>query len=175
VLDVGCGFGDFYRYATEKYGVLRGYTGIELVSALADEGEKRYGSNANFRIVRESIVDWEPDTQFDYVVISGLFNFKLEGGPNANYEFIESVIAKCFNGTTLGLAANFLSDKVDYEYDLTFHSNPGQLLEYCFRLTRNIVFRNDYFPFEFTLILNKDDSFSVEDTVFNSYKGVASD
>ena len=170
VLDIGCGFGDFYRYASAKFGSLRKYTGLEIVPSLIEKGMEMYGHNRNFEIIPASITEWEPHGEYDYAVISGLFNFKLEGGGKGNYEFIDFTLKQAMSAVSKGVAANFLSDKVDYEYENTFHSNPGQILEIGYALSRNLVLRNDYFPFEFTLLLNKTDAFEREDTIFDEYK-----
>ena len=170
VLDIGCGFGDFYRYASAKFGSLRKYTGLEIVPSLIEKGTEMYGHNPNFEIIPASITEWEPHREYDYAVISGLFNFKLEGGGKGNYEFIDFTLKQAMSAVSKGVAANFLSDKVDYAYENTFHSNPGQILEIGYELSRNLVLRNDYFPFEFTLLLNKNDAFEPEDTIFDEYK-----
>lgn len=170
VLDIGCGFGDFYRFANEKFGPLRKYTGLEIVPSLIDKGRELYGSNRDFEIISSSVTEWEPVGEYDFAVISGLFNFKLEGGSNDNYEFIEFVLTRSLAAVSKGVAANYLSDKVDYEYQNTFHSNPGRILEISYKLSRNLVLRNDYFPFEFSVFLTKNDTFMPEDTIFNEYK-----
>lgn len=69
-----------------------------------------------------------------------------------------------------GLAFDFLSDKVDYRHEHTFHSSPEKVLEIAYKYSRNIVLRNDYMPFEFAIIIFKDDGFDKQDTVFHRYK-----
>lgn len=173
VLDIGCGFGDFYRFANNKFGSLRKYTGLEIVPSLIDKGRELYGSNSEFEIIPASITEWEPRVVYDYAVISGLFNFKLEGGNKDNYEFVDFVLKQSMSAVSKGVASNFLSDKVDYEYENTFHSNPGRILEISYKFTRNLILKNDYFPFEFTVLLNKNDAFIPEDTIFDEYKKVS--
>jgi hypothetical protein len=65
-----------------------------------------------------------------------------------------------------GIAVNFLSDKVDFEHPHTFHSNPGKILEMCYGFSRNIVFKNDYMPFEFTVYIRKDKQIDPEKIVY---------
>ena len=173
VLDIGCGFGDFYRFAIETFGSIGKYTGLEIVPSLIEKGRELYGKDPEFEIVPGSITEWQPETIYDYVVISGLFNFKLEGGSDDNYEFIDYVLTQAMRAASGGVAANFLSDNVDYEYEHTFHSNPGRILQICYGLTRNLILKNDYFPFEFTVLLNKDDTFDREDTIFTIYKAIS--
>lgn len=173
VLDIGCGFGDFYRFANNKFGSIRRYTGLEIVPSLVKKGRELYGGDPKFEIIPTSITEWEPRAEYDYAVISGLFNFKLEGGKEDNYEFVNYVLKQSMSVVSKGIAANFLSDKVDYEYENTFHSNPGKILEISYGLTRNLILKNDYFPFEFTVLLKKNDDFNPEDTIFNEYSKVS--
>jgi hypothetical protein len=63
-----------------------------------------------------------------------------------------------------------LSDKVDYKLPHTFHCAPERALAMAYGLTRNVVLRSDYMPFEFSLFMYKDDTFSSEDTLFHRYK-----
>jgi hypothetical protein len=98
-----------------------------------------------------------------------MLNHKIS--ENNNYEFIEQVIKKALSITKDGFAFNFLSDKVDfYKCDDTFHSSLEKILAIAYKYSRNIILRNDYMPFEFSLFIFKDDSFHSEDTVFNLYK-----
>lgn len=68
-----------------------------------------------------------------------------------------------------GITFDFLSDKVDYQYEHTFHSSPERILGYVYSKSRNVILRNDYMPFEFSVFIFKDDSFKSEDTVFHRY------
>ena len=105
---------------------------------------------------------------FDFAISSGIFNHKLDG--NSNYEFLEDVIKNTLAICKDGLAFDFLSDKVDYPLEHTFHNSPEKVLSIAYKYSRNIILRNDYMPFEFSLFIFKDDSFQKEDTLFNRYK-----
>jgi len=166
VLDIGAGFGDLYKYLLPRK--IKSYHGFELVPSLAEKGIELYGMKDNFRLTTGDFLECKLDTHYDIVLISGLFNFKLLNGDN--YEFISEVIMKAFAHCHGGLAANFITDRVDYTEELIFNSKPEKIIEIALQFTKNFVLRNDYFPFEFSLFMNKDDSFSVNDTVFNTYK-----
>lgn len=167
VMDIGCGFGDLYAYLSDSYGDKIQYFGIDIVPALIQEGKRRF-SSSNAKLICGDFLEMSFDQHFDCCLGSGLFNFKLE--EEDNYKYIENVIKKAFEISDIGVAFDFLSDQVDYTYELTFHSNPAKILSIAYKYTRNVVLRNDYMPFEFALYMYKDDGFQKEDTVFSRYK-----
>jgi hypothetical protein len=166
ILDVGAGFGDLYKYLSSRN--IKSYHGFDLVESLVVKGNELYGSNDNFKLTLGDFSELSLRDDYDVCFISGMFNFKLVGGNN--YEFISSTMAKAFASCQVGLAANFITDRVDYHEELIFNSKPEKILEIALSLTKNVALRNDYFPFEFSVFLNRDQSFSKEDTIFNSYK-----
>ncbi len=168
ILDIGCGFGDLNKTMKFKFKNYL-YTGIDIVEELLNEANKQY-KDKNLTFKKSNILDFESNFSFDFAISSGMFNFKLKDGKN--YEFIESVIKKTLDLCNDGLAFDFLSDKVDYEYEETFHSSPEKILSIAYKYSRNILFRNDYMPFEFSLFIFKNDLFDKKDTIFKRYKNL---
>ncbi len=167
VLDIGCGFGDLNTTLTDRYGTNYTYHGIDLVPDLVAEGRNRFvAPHISFEV--GNFLTNDDARQYDYIVSSGIFNHKLQDLDG--YVFIESCMRRAFAMASDGIAFDFLSDKVDYQLPHTFHSSPERILSLAFSLTRNVVLRNDYMPFEFAVFLWKDDSFSREDTLFQRYK-----
>jgi SAM-dependent methyltransferase len=166
VLDIGCGFGDLNLTLKRKFGNYR-YTGIDLVEELIEKGKEIYNKR-NVSFICDDFLKIPIKNEYDYAVASGMFNFKIKEGDN--YDFIENCIKKALSVCSEGLAFDFLSDKVDYQYDLTFHSNPEEILRIAYKYSRNIILRNDYMPFEFSLFIFKDDSYEKDTTIFSRYK-----
>jgi SAM-dependent methyltransferase len=167
ILDIGCGFGDLNKTLNEKYANNYSYLGVDLVPDLVNEARKQYvGDKINFRT--GDFLDISFENTFDFVIASGIFNHRLNNVDN--YDLIEAAIIKALSLSNDGLAFDFLSDKVDYQLEHTFHSSPEKILSIAYKYSRNIVIRNDYMPFEFALFIFKDDSFSTEDTLFNRFK-----
>lgn len=167
VLDVGCGFGDLNKTIFSKYGNRYSYLGIDLVPDLIGEARERY-TRKGIDFSTGDFLSVELERDFDYVVASGIFNHRLNAANN--YELIEATMAKAFSVARDGLAFDFLSDKVDYQLEHTFHSSPEKILAMAYKYSRNVILRNDYMPFEFAIFISKDDSFTSEDTLFNCYK-----
>lgn len=167
VLDIGCGFGDLNKTLREKYGNNYSYLGVDLVPDLINEAQRHYaGTRIDFRSGDFLALGFEE--KFDFVVASGIFNHRLSGANN--YELIDATIAKAFALARDGIAMDFLSDKVDYPLEHTFHSAPEKILAMAYKYSRNVILRNDYMPFEFALFIFTDDSFSSEDTLFHRFK-----
>lgn len=171
-LDIGCGFGDYVyylenMYKNEKNGGFS-YYGVDLVKSFIDEAKKRTRKKSNVWFEQINFLDLNSPMSADYAIASGIFNFKFDN--TDNYKYIEAVMKKAFDCASEAIAFDFLSDKVDYELEHTFHSSPSAILEMAYQLSRNVVLRNDYMPFEFAVFVFKDDSFEKKDTVFNRFK-----
>ena len=85
ILDVGCGFGDLNKFLlahTTNYS----YLGIDLVDKFLLEGQKRY-KKESIVFQKGEFLETMFNNSFDYIIASGIFNYKLEGD---NYQFIDS-------------------------------------------------------------------------------------
>lgn len=164
ILDVGCGFGWFYDYMLASGVAPAGYTGVDINPRFIEiaRDAKREG-NCEFLLC--DILSDKFDLKFDYIVSSGIFNHKLE----SNTAFIQAMLDKFDNLSECGFGVNFLSNKVKYEYDYTFHADPGDIVNRCFKYSNNVLFRNDYMPFEFTIFVDKVEPVDTDKTVFASY------
>lgn len=169
ILDIGCGFGDLNKTLAAHCADQYRYIGIDLVPDLLQEAGSRYGSDT-VHFVEGDFLEAKFDESPDFAIASGIFNHKLQDAEN--YALIEATMIKAFDLCNDGFAFDFLSDKVDYTLEHTFHSSPEKILSIAYRLSKNVVLRNDYMPFEFSIFLFKDFSFSIEDTVFNRYKSL---
>ena len=151
ICDFGCGFGDLYGFLNSMNFQNFKYTGIDINKDLVEIGKKAY-PNAKFWI--GDILNDPLDEKFDFTFSSGVFNHKLEFSDEL--KFIEQCLDKIASITKKGFAINFLSDKVEYETPNNYNSSPQKILELCYKYTNNIVVRNDYMPFEFTIYVRLD-------------------
>jgi SAM-dependent methyltransferase len=165
ILDVGCGFGDFVAYLRGQNVRDYAYTGIDLVGEFIAEGQRRFGS-PQAAFLQTSLEDFAPASSFDYVIASGTFNLKLEGVDG--YELIRSSLTRMIGLARVAISADFISDRVDRAHEHNFNSAPAAILGIAYGLSRNVMLRNDYFPFEFCVTVGKDDSFSRDTTTFAS-------
>jgi SAM-dependent methyltransferase len=160
VLDVGCGFGDFLKYLKQKNIDVK-YTGVDLNADLIAIAQKHH-PEANF-----CVLDFEDalfDHEYDWIVASGIFNYKLEN----NYQFITNVMKKMFELSLKGFAADFLNSYVDFRDPNLFYAEPEKIFGICKKFSRRIILRADYMPFENCIYCYKNDAFN-ERTVFSEY------
>jgi SAM-dependent methyltransferase len=153
ILDIGCGFGDFYGFLKDlKINV--NYIGIDIVPILLENAKKLWPS-ANFYeydILNDNWLNLEAD----YVFASGIFNAKVQTlGGNTNY--IEAMINKMFEISRVGVCADFFSSYVDYQHEIAYHTSPEWIFSVAKKLSKRICIRHDYLPFEFCLYIYKND------------------
>ncbi len=150
VLDVGCGFGDLFIYLKNK-GWEGHYTGVDIVGKLLEVGRDIF-PEAN--LIEGNLMNLELP-KHDYVVESGIFNAKLEF--EDNYAHIENTIAAMFNNANVAVIADFMSTYVDFEKDGAWHSDPARIIDIARKFSNRFILKYDYMPFEFTLVIFKDD------------------
>jgi SAM-dependent methyltransferase len=161
VLDFGCGFGDMYNYA-KNLGLKIEYYGVDLNKELILEGKKDYpDANLEFRDALESGLS----RKYDYILSSGVHNFKIKD----NWSFIEKTFELYNEYSLKGFALNFLSNRVDYTLEDTYHSDPVKIVELAYKYSNKIVLRNDYMPFEFTLFVDKQKEFDKDSVVYPEF------
>jgi SAM-dependent methyltransferase len=169
ILDIGGGFGDLYGYLAPR-GIAH-YTGVDIVPDLVAVGRRAYGGNPNFELIQGDFLELELEAEYDLAFISGLFNFKLAQG--GNYEFISQVLGKAMGLCSEGVSANFITARTDFQEDIVFYADERIVLETCFHLTRRLSMRADYFPFEYSVHLHKDDSYSTVTSTFLGFRGTS--
>jgi len=164
VLDFGCGFGDMYAYCREQFPHVD-YEGIDLNPSLVDAGRARY-PDARLRAanaLRDGLTG-----SWDIIVASGVFNLKL----GDNWGFIRNVFDLFAAHATRGFAANFLSNRVDYELPDTFHADPARVLDLAYGYSNRVMLRNDYMPFEFTVYVDLRGEFDKDHVVYPEFVGL---
>jgi ubiquinone/menaquinone biosynthesis C-methylase UbiE len=148
VLDVGCGFADYYSYLLEK-GVNVQYTGIDIVPELIESASATHPDlNLQIRDLQENPF---PEASFDYVICSQVFNLYLGEGKNS--ELVKDMLRIMFRLARHGVAVDLLSSYVDFKQDHLHYYRPEEIFSYAKELTRRVTLRHDYPMFEFCVYL----------------------
>jgi SAM-dependent methyltransferase len=147
LLDVGCAFGDLYRYLRNNR-IKVHYTGVDIFNDFVEIARKRY-PDAIF--MTKNIMTEKITQKYDYVFLSGVLNTKISN----NYEFAKAMMKKMYFYAKKGISANMLTDYVDFKEEDIFYYSPEKIFSFCKKLSRYVVLRHDYPLFEFTVYVYK--------------------
>ena len=167
IVDLGAGFGDGCKPFFDCGG--GHYLGLEFLTEFVEIGKKQFiNYGEKFELCQSNIGELEIFPEADLIIGSGLFNSKFKSSDN--YEFIEETLFKAFSACKKGISFNFLSDKTDYKEQYIFYSDLTKISNIVEKLSRNFCIKKDYFPFEFSIYINKNESFNKETSTFNNPK-----
>ena len=150
ILDVGCGFGDLYGFLIKRGFKNITYTGYDINENLIKIAREVY-PDAHFEV--KEIEKDKTNDKFDWVFSCGIFNNKLSD----NASFIRSMLKRMFEQCNKGVAADFMSTYVDFKNEGAYYANPEEVFEFCKTLSRRVLLRHDYMPFEFCVYIYKDE------------------
>lgn len=165
VLDVGCGFCDLHNFLVD-HGWHGHYTGIDIVPGLLEVARQLH-PGLDVREMDITEADAELD-EYDFVISSGVFNAKLPSGNNETH--IKAALGSMHSHSRRATCVDFLSTHVDFQKPGAHHTDPGWAFAQAKHLTRRLLLRHDYMPYEFALFLYHDDSIS-ERNVFRCFEG----
>ncbi len=156
VLDLGCGFADFYGYMLEK-NIECNYIGVDLIPEFVTCCKEKY-KNATF--LNENIMlDSERIPTADIVVTTGTLNLKLRLMDNLRYT--ENFMKLAFEKAREAVVIDFLSTHLTKDYpeeDFVFYHNPKDVLDMVFKLTNDVKMVHNYRAIpqkEFIVVLYK--------------------
>ncbi|MBU0638670.1 MAG: class I SAM-dependent methyltransferase [Planctomycetota bacterium] len=164
VLDYGCGFADLYDFL-RAHGWRGRYTGVDIVPDLLAIASERH-PDLDLRELDVTGDDARLD-EFDFVIASGVFNAKLKVGDNR--EHIARALRALFGMTRTALSVDFLSTHVDFQKPDGWHTDPAWILGQAKSLSRRVLLRHDYMPYEFSVTVFKDETVS-ERNVFETFE-----
>ena len=148
ILDIGCGLGALGEFLRKKMPL--DYTGYEICGKMANEARKL---RPYLKIKEVDILEKKVKERFDWVLSSGIFNLRLKD----NFLFLEEVLNKSFQFCKLGAAFNMLSTYVDYQDPNLYYVKPEKVFSLAKKISKRVVLRYDYMPYEFTIYLYKTD------------------
>jgi ubiquinone/menaquinone biosynthesis C-methylase UbiE len=149
VLDVGCGFGDYFGFLSEQ-GVTVDYLGVDINPKLLDIARRKYPTA---KFLQADILTDEI-TVADYVVASGTVNLALRSADN--YEYVDRMLRRAFSLARRGVAMDFHTSYVDFRVDDIFYYEPEKVFAAAKAITKRVHLRHDYPLFEFCLYLFPD-------------------
>ena len=155
VLDVGCGFGDFYDFLIEVDQEPATYHGVDISPRVLKIARNEHDDEATFE-QRNVLLEPFDGNRFDIAVEFGLLNFDFEDANNEQYA--RRFMRDCYTQSDAVLL-NCLSSyrEGDWEFEeFVYYYDPEKIFGYAQELTRDIVLKHDFEPIpqkEFNLLL----------------------
>ena len=140
ILDLGCGFGDFYAYL-KRTGVHCHYTGYDTMQEFINKAAREFGE-ASF--AAKSI--FENKASFDYILASGLFAF-------GNKTFFFETLERALKFAVRGLGFNLFKPQNDKRF---FYMEKDEILFFLKGLDLGrVVIKDGYLNGDTTFFLYK--------------------
>ena len=149
VLDVGCGFGDYFNYLKQRGIKNVKYCGIDISNKIVDFAKEK---NSSVNVIQGNVLDLSDDEKYDYVISLG-FNCVKTG---SNWETLTQVLDKMWKLSKKGIAYNAVSTFSEDSPRKIYFVSPAKVIDYIMNnLTYKVVFRHDYMPHDFTIFAYK--------------------
>jgi len=149
VLDVGCGFGDYFNYLKQQGIKNVKYCGIDISNKIVDFAKEK---NSLANVIQGNVLDLSDDEKYDYVISLG-FNCVKTG---TNWETLTQVLDKMWKLSKKGIAYNAVSTFSETSPRKIYFVSPAKVIDYIMtNLTYKVVFRHDYMPHDFTIFAYK--------------------
>ena len=162
VLDVGCGFGDFYEFLKSKK-MNCSYYGVDINEKFLEIARER---NPSVKFELRDIQKTKFSRKFDWVIATGISNHAT------NYPHLKNILKEMFNISKKGVVMDFISDYVDFKNKGIFYTSPEIMFETAKKLTRRVTLRHDYMPFEYCLYLYKNDKKTKKNVFLETHKEI---
>ena len=149
VLDVGCGFGDYFNYLKQRGIKNIKYCGIDISNKIVDFAKEK---NSLVNVIQGNVLDLSDDEKYDYVISLG-FNCVKTG---SNWRTLTQVLDKMWKLSKKGIAYNAVSTFSETSPRKIYFVSPAKVIDYIMtNLTYKVVFRHDYMPHDFTIFAYK--------------------
>ncbi len=153
LLDYGCGYGALADYLALK-GFDAEYYGFDILESAIETARAAHQG----KLRRTFFFDRSELSKYDYVVASGIFNFRGEQSFEDWTEYTLETLREFNRISERGFSSNFLtkySDADKMRPDL-YYADPGFLFDYCKRnFSKDVALLHDYRLYDFTIIVRK--------------------
>ena len=150
ILDVGCGFADFYAYL-RLAGYHINYSGVDISPDMIYSARCLH---PEIQLFEGELADQQFDNEsFDFVFLSGALNEVVD----ETGAYAKSVIRDMYRIARLGVGFNLLNKHnpwIQSRPDLqSFY--PASIAAFCERFAYKVDWRSDYLPNDFSVFLTK--------------------
>ena len=156
ILDFGCGNALLLDFLKEN-NIICEYHGWDISEKMIELARKRH-PDATYKvcdILKDDLSEYS--NFFDYIIVSGVFNIKVNAEPEAHKAWIKANLLKLWSFCKKGIAVNFMTEYVDWKDNNLYYCSIGDIVSFCVNnLSRWFVVRHDYQLWEFTMYIYKE-------------------
>jgi len=154
LLDYGCGLGFLCEYLQTHRPDVH-YCGMDMVPDFIGSCLQRLGTKGRFETISP---DQVIDETFDVVYASGVFNLSTSADELESLNYVKDRLHSLFAIARKALVVDFLSPDVDFVQTGAQHIHYETLLDWLVPgLTRRWSLLHHYLPYEYSLVLYRDD------------------
>lgn len=148
LLDIGCGFGDYWRFLNDNGFESASYVGWDINPDLISQCEEAWAedSRASFHVLNLAVDEVPLHPVADFGIMLGVLNLNFHGTPD-NLEYSKFMIRQAFSAVKKSLVVDFLSTQHDPGYrpeDFVFYHQPSVILDFSLQLTPHVSMHHDY-------------------------------
>lgn len=147
VLDIGCGFADYYDFLSAKYPHID-YHGVDLSVSMISMARKIH---PNLHLEVRNVFENAPEKKYDIVTANGIFYLL---GNNA-WKLMCCFIQKMYDMSEEVVAFNSLSTWTKDKEIGEFYANPEKTLAFCKTISPWVALRHDYHSRDFSIFIYK--------------------
>ena len=138
IVDVGCGFGEYYNYLDINNRIPQNFVGIDCEKEMVKVSKKRF---PHLKFFQKDVLHDDLEVA-DYYIASGTLNI-------LTISEIELFIDRCYHSSSKGFIFNFLKN-------ITFSDiKPNQIIEICTQIAQEIKIKENYLDNDFTIFMVK--------------------
>lgn len=150
ILDVGCGFGDLFKYLNQNNNNLKfKYIGIDISDKIIENAKKKI-KKPNVSFYNCDLLNFT-NRKIDYSISSGALTFNFKD----SYAYTKRIIKKMYEISDISCSINFMSTYCDYKLKKNKHYNPEKIFNYAKTLSSKVNLIHDYDLYEFTIQIYK--------------------
>ena len=153
LLDYGCSYGALAHYLAGK-GLNVDYYGFDILESAIELARELHADRPR----RTFFSDASQLPVCDYVVASGIFNYKAESSVTEWTDHVLNTLHRFNELSSQGFASNFLTIYSDAEKmrPHLYYADPLILFDYCKRnFSRDVAILHDYEAYDFTILVRK--------------------
>ena len=162
LLDYGCGLAHLRAFLETRFERFS-YTGADMIAEFVHLARAKYPGSQFLLVDRPQGLG----SDYDHILLSGVFNMLYSDNEEQHRQEVWSSLEFLFARARASIAVNFMTDHVDFRQPGAFHLDPRELLAFVrTRLSRRFFLDQSYMPFEYTVVVWKDQSIRRPGMVF---------